>query len=125
KMRFQLSSSCAGTRLSRDTASSASPRRSRRTNSDFRWTLHRSGSSTSFGGLDGSGDVADFLGFVPMSGLLGHGHPSQLRVPRNRVRFNDVLAASLPHRSKLEREAIARAFLGATTWQLVCREFDI
>jgi len=22
-----------------------------------------------------------------MSGLLGHGHPSQLRVPRNRVRF--------------------------------------
>src|SRR5262249_37417230 len=87
KMRFQLSSSWAGTWLSRDTASSASPRKSRKTNSDFRWTLHRSGSSTSFGGLDGSGDVAGFLGFVPMSGLLGHGHPSQLRVPRNRVRF--------------------------------------
>src|SRR6516165_12711008 len=25
-----------------------------------------------------------------MSGLLGHGHPSQLRVPRNRVRFTYV-----------------------------------
>jgi hypothetical protein len=24
-----------------------------------------------------------------MPGLLGHGHPSQLRVPRNRVRFRD------------------------------------
>src|SRR5262249_8682635 len=56
--------------------------------SDFRWMLQRSGSSASLGGLDGSGGVADFLGFVPMSGLLGHAHPSQLRVPRNRVRFN-------------------------------------
>src|SRR5262249_23995838 len=36
----------------------AAPRRSRRTNSDFRWTLHRSGSSTSFDGLDGSGGIA-------------------------------------------------------------------
>src|SRR5262249_42926943 len=88
KIRFQLSSSWAGTWLSRDTASSVSPRRRRRSNSDSRWTLQRSGSSLSFGGLGGSGGVADFLGFVPMSGLLGHGHPSQLRVPRNRVRFN-------------------------------------
>src|SRR5262249_61933899 len=88
KIRFQLSNSWAGTWLSRETASSASPRRSRRTNSDFRWTLQRSGSSTSFDGLDGSGGVAGFLGFVPMSRLLGHGHPSQLRVPRNQVRFN-------------------------------------
>src|SRR5262249_50105122 len=37
-----------------------------------------------------SGDVTGFLGFVPMSGLLGHGHPSQLRVPRNRVRFKRI-----------------------------------
>ena len=81
--RRQRSSSWAGTWLSRDTASSASPRRSRRTNSDFRWTLHRSGSSTSFGGLDGSGGVAGRL--RPISGLLGHGHPSQLHVPTNRV----------------------------------------
>jgi hypothetical protein len=37
----------------------------------------------------------------------------------------DVLEASLPHRSEAERDAIARAFLGVTTWQAVCREFDI
>src|SRR5262249_51424398 len=86
--RFQLSSSWAGTWLSRDTASSPSPRRSRKTNSDFRWMLQRSGSSASLGAREGSGGVADFLGFVPMSGLLGHAHPSHLRVPRNRVRFN-------------------------------------
>jgi hypothetical protein len=40
-----LASSWAGTWLSRETASSASPRRSRRTISVFRCTLHRSGSS--------------------------------------------------------------------------------
>src|SRR5438445_10883767 len=77
KILFQLSSSWAGTWLSRETASSASPRSSRRTSSHFRWTLHRSGSSVSFGVLDGSGGDAGFLGFVPMPRLLGHGHPSQ------------------------------------------------
>src|SRR5262249_10397990 len=30
----------------------------------------------------------------PMSGLLGHGHPNQLRVPRNRVRFRLVTRRS-------------------------------
>ncbi len=38
---------------------------------------------------------------------------------------DDVLRASLPHRNEAEREAIGRSFLGATTWQRVCREFDI
>ncbi len=37
----------------------------------------------------------------------------------------DALTASLPHRREPERDAIARCFLGATTWQTVCREFDI
>src|SRR5262249_44984226 len=92
--------------LSRDTASSVSPRRSRSTNSDFRWTLQRSGSSASFGGLDGSGGVADFLGFVPMSGLLGHGHPSQLRVPRNRVRFMSQLFAPSQFQAPLSSKPV-------------------
>src|SRR5215469_17004102 len=96
KIRFQLSSSWAGTWLSRDTASSPSPRSSRRTSSAFRWMLQRSGSSTSFGGRDGSDGVAGFLDVFPMSGLLGHGYPSQLRVPRNRVRFN--VCEGLGHR---------------------------
>jgi len=37
----------------------------------------------------------------------------------------DALAASLPHRTAREREAIASRFLGATTWQRVCQEFDV
>jgi predicted RNase H-like nuclease len=36
-----------------------------------------------------------------------------------------VLEPSLPHRSSDERERIAGAFLGATTWQAVCRSFGI
>src|SRR4030095_4039684 len=92
KIRFQLSSSWAGTWLSRDTASSASPGSSRRTNAHFRWTLHRSGSSGSFGGLDGSGGVTGFLGFVSMLGLLGLGHPTQRRAPMSRVRLKGMTA---------------------------------
>ncbi len=38
---------------------------------------------------------------------------------------NDVLEASLPHRSPDERMQIASALLGVTTWQAVCAEFQI
>lgn len=37
----------------------------------------------------------------------------------------DVLSASLPHRSNGERAEIAAGFLGVTTWDEVCREFHI
>ena len=37
----------------------------------------------------------------------------------------DALAHSLPHRSVRERDQIAEAFLGATTWQRVCKELGI
>jgi hypothetical protein len=36
-----------------------------------------------------------------------------------------TLADSLPHRSAKERDQIADAFLGVTTWQRVCAEFGI
>jgi hypothetical protein len=36
-----------------------------------------------------------------------------------------ALDASLPHRSSREREAITSAFLGVTTWQDICREFQL
>ncbi|MBW8003827.1 MAG: hypothetical protein FVQ80_17820 [Planctomycetes bacterium] len=36
-----------------------------------------------------------------------------------------TLEQSLPHRSVEEREEIANAFLGATTWQAICMEFGI
>lgn len=36
-----------------------------------------------------------------------------------------VLHSSLPHRGSSERDAIARCFLGAATWQAVCRHCGI
>lgn len=70
----------------------------------------------------------DVLGFFIVE---GEGGASALSVPslwqaavEMTVR-TDVLKASLPHRNEAEREAIARGFLGATTWQRVCRESDI
>jgi hypothetical protein len=36
-----------------------------------------------------------------------------------------TLDKSLPHRSAAERRAIADACLGITTWQRVCRRFEI
>lgn len=37
----------------------------------------------------------------------------------------EAIRSSLPHRPEEEREAIARAFLGVTTWQAVCAEFGV
>lgn len=37
----------------------------------------------------------------------------------------EALERSLPHREPGDRAAIARAFLGVTTWQAVCEAFDI
>jgi len=36
-----------------------------------------------------------------------------------------TIADSLPHRTPAERNEIAQAFLGATTWQRVCASFDL
>ncbi|PYN40157.1 MAG: hypothetical protein DME00_35165 [Candidatus Rokuibacteriota bacterium] len=88
KSRFQLSSSWAGTWLSREAASSASPRRSRRMSSVFRWTLQRSGSSTaSARGGSLPGVVVGFRALSFMTGLLGCRHRSPDGVQGNRVRF--------------------------------------
>jgi len=87
--RFQLSSSWAGTWLSRETASSASPRRSRRTNSVFRCRLQRSGSSSPSEGGGGSlpGVVVGFRVLSFMPGLLGCRHSRPDGVQENRFRF--------------------------------------
>jgi len=37
----------------------------------------------------------------------------------------ETLEQSLPHRSAAEQKAIAGAFLGATTWQLVCQQLEL
>jgi hypothetical protein len=39
--------------------------------------------------------------------------------------YEDALAGSLPHRSKDERQEMARAFRGAVTWQAICDEFSL
>jgi hypothetical protein len=36
-----------------------------------------------------------------------------------------VLEANFPHRSAKERDAITKCFLGGTTWNLVCKTFNI
>src|SRR5262249_37746466 len=84
--RFQLSSSCAGTWLSRDTPSSASPRSRRSTNSVFRAALQRSGSSTP-STADGSLLALAFPFFALIVDLLGSCHRSRDTVQRDRVRF--------------------------------------
>jgi hypothetical protein len=37
----------------------------------------------------------------------------------------DTIASSLPHRGPEEQSEIASCFAGVTTWEKVCREFDI
>jgi hypothetical protein len=43
----------------------------------------------------------------------------------NKTVSPDTLAAALPHRSQIEREAISAAFLGVVTWQRLCMAFGI
>src|SRR3989454_1042243 len=75
KIRCQRSSSCAGTWLSRDTASKASPRSNRNTNSIFRCTLQRSGRSSAVAPGVGSlppGLPFGGLAFIPTSLVATH-----------------------------------------------------
>src|SRR5262249_29412154 len=88
--RLQLSSSWAGTWLSRETPSSASPRSRRSTNSVFRAALQRSGSSAP-STAGGSLLAVAFPFFAPMVDLLGSCHRSRDSVQRDRVRFTKGL----------------------------------
>ncbi len=70
----------------------------------------------------------DVLGFFIVEGEGGAsavGVPPLWQAAAEMTVRRDVLEASLPHRNETERAAISRGFLGATTWQRVCREFDI
>src|SRR5262245_1131208 len=101
KTRFQPSSSWAGTWLSRDTASSGSPRSTRRTSSVFRCALHRSGSSSGPLGAEGS-SPPDFalVGFLAIPTSMVHRHPTiwEGAVQGNGVRSNtNNMAGLVPH----------------------------
>lgn len=61
----------------------------------------------------------------------GAGGPAAVEVPPQWVHASlstistAAIADSLPHRGPAEQLEIARCFLGVTTWQAVCRTFDI
>lgn len=70
-------------------------------------------------------EVAGFFIVEGEGGANGIAVPPSWQAAVEKTVRNDVLSASLPHRNQAEREAIAHSFLGATTWQQVCREFGI
>ncbi len=76
--------------------------------------------------IDAAWDIADgrqVLGFYVVEGGTGS---DATKVPDEWARVAvettspAVLDGSLPHRSASQRQAIARAFLGVTSWQAVC-----
>src|SRR5262245_46619607 len=94
KTRFQPSRSCAGTWLSRETASSGSPRRRRRTSSISRWALHRSGNSSgALGAGVSSPPGLALVGFFAIPTSMVHRHPTiwEGTVQGNRVRSSPGL----------------------------------
>jgi len=62
--------------------------------------------------------------FIVESGAAGETPNHWLNAARQTTKPN-VLAQSLPHRSQEVRTQIADAFLGVTTWQMVCRALSI
>ena len=72
------------------------------------------------------GDKKQLYGF-----FIVEGEPDDMDIPPNWVAAakacitEEALNGSLPHRSPSERTAIAKCFLGVTTWQAVCHHFDI
>jgi len=65
------------------------------------------------------------FGFFVVEGAEDGSVPSQWAEACARTLEADVLDRSLPHRSDVEKEQISKAFIGATTWQIICKEFDI
>jgi hypothetical protein len=68
------------------------------------------------------------LGLMIVEGQKGaHAYaPSEYWLKEaNDLALEQALVDSLPHRSSVERAQIADGFLGATTWQRVCAEFEL
>lgn len=51
--------------------------------------------------------------------------PAHWRDSLRKLRSEDILGSSFPHRSSAERNDVAACLMGATTWQTVCQTFDI
>lgn len=50
--------------------------------------------------------------------------PSEWLAYAEETESETAIASSLPHRGPIEQNAIATAFIGVTTWQRVCHEFQ-
>jgi hypothetical protein len=81
--------------------------------------------------LDGAWDLREDHRVVGMFIVEGEGGNDAVAVSRSWMDRcaatvkPDVLESSLPHRSAPDRAAIARAYLGVTTWQAVCDALDV
>lgn len=68
----------------------------------------------------------EVFGFFIVEGELDNPDPSTAWLAyADAVVRPEALDSSLPHRDPVERTAIARSFLGVTTWQRVCSDFGI
>lgn len=76
----------------------------------------------------------EIRGARPVAGFFvveGAGDPPGTEVPQlwrdaaHDTWSEEAIASSLPHRPTAERDAIARSFLGATTWQAICEALQI
>ena len=78
--------------------------------------------------LDAAFDLAGpraLFGFFMVEGPDDGSLPETWRDAAQETLDPDLVAKSLPHRSKADRRIITEAFLGVTTWQRACRELGI
>ena len=63
--------------------------------------------------------------FIVPGGELDQSVPPVVEAECREALSETVLETNFPHRSAKEREAITRCFLGGTSWNLVCKTFNI
>lgn len=78
--------------------------------------------------IDAAYEIADgkkVFGFFIVEGGFKGAVPEKWRLFSENTISDEVLEKSLPHRSWMEIASIRESFLGVTTWQKVCKKFDI
>lgn len=69
--------------------------------------------------------LAGFFIVESEEGAAGHSIPQRWREAAGTTLLPEVLVGSLPHRTPIERQRIAAAFLGVTTWQRICAALNL
>lgn len=94
-------------------------------------TSWMSGRSQILRHMDAAWDIRNGRRVVGLMVVEGSGPDDQAAIGRHWLRESEgqiaegMLAASLPHRSADERQALAAGFLGVTTWQAINRAFKL